>query len=155
MPRTKIVRLRQSPRDNSSIFDLNDDEDAMVTGPMGGCVSVILLWGAAGGRFAHVRGHHGSGGVDAIDWASLKAGVPAGANAADVLVVAAYSPDETPYSLQGIRDAIGNEMPGTRRVFAAHSDCYVGRTAPNPEVRQYASSEDGNFDIRGGGSAIL
>lgn len=124
MPKKKIVQLRQSPREKSYIFDLQDDEVAMVTGAMGGCVSVIILWGISGGRFSHVRGHHGSGGIDAVDWDSLKAGVPK--NDPTVLVVVAYAPGETSYGIEKIRGEVSKKTAGTRRVFAGALELLCG-----------------------------
>jgi len=54
------------------------------TGPMGDCVAVVVLWNDGGGplpdgSFGHVRGHHGFGGAQAVQFGKLAEGVPTGA----------------------------------------------------------------------------
>lgn len=52
-------------------------DNVIVTGNLGYCSAVIVMWNPDGtGRFANVRGWHGNGGVAAIDFAALLAGVP-------------------------------------------------------------------------------
>jgi hypothetical protein len=65
---------------NGAAENLPAHEDTMITGPMGDCVSIVVLWNFAGARAGNVRGHHGSGGFGAVNLASLFAGVPNNAN---------------------------------------------------------------------------
>ncbi|GII93410.1 hypothetical protein [Sinosporangium siamense] len=52
-------------------------DNTMVTGPMGDCVSVVVLWNPDGnGQYQNVRGYHGSGGFQAINLNSLFNAVP-------------------------------------------------------------------------------
>lgn len=45
------------------------------TGVMGDCVCAIVMWGPQFGRYQYMRGFHGSGGIGAVNWESLFAGV--------------------------------------------------------------------------------
>jgi hypothetical protein len=64
-------------------------DDVMITGPMGDCVSVIVLWGLVGQAYQHVRGYHGSGGFLSINLNSLFNGVP---NNAATRIIGCFSP---------------------------------------------------------------
>jgi hypothetical protein len=68
-----ILSQRSSP---DPAEDLPAGDNTMITGYMGDCVSVIVLWGLVGGVYQNVRGYHGSGGFEAIDLPSLFGGVP-------------------------------------------------------------------------------
>jgi hypothetical protein len=54
--------------------------DEVETGPMGACVSVVVLWewSIEKGRYKNIRGFHGGGGVEAINFDSLFDKVPDG-----------------------------------------------------------------------------
>ncbi|SDG47458.1 hypothetical protein SAMN05421505_104278 [Sinosporangium album] len=57
--------------------DLPGGDNTVITGPMGDCVSVVVLWNPDGnGRYQSVRGYHGSGGFQAINLPSLFNAVP-------------------------------------------------------------------------------
>ncbi|WP_283138836.1 hypothetical protein [Rhizohabitans arisaemae] len=69
--------------------DLPAADNTVVTGPMGDCVSVIVLWNPNGaGQYQNVRGYHGSGGFQAINLPSLFAGVP---NAVGTRIVGCFT----------------------------------------------------------------
>jgi len=51
-------------------------DNQVVTGEMGDCVSVIVLWNLAGTQYTNVRGWHGMGGIEAINFQNLLHGVP-------------------------------------------------------------------------------
>lgn len=72
----EFVLRQQSRSEGQRAENLPDDYDVMVTGSMGECVSVIVLWGRDGNRYRHVRGYHGFGGIAAVDTQSLFEGVP-------------------------------------------------------------------------------
>jgi hypothetical protein len=56
---------------------LPDNDNSLRTGPMGNCVSVVVLSNPDGnGRYSDVVGWHGWGGLHKIDFAKLMAGVP-------------------------------------------------------------------------------
>ena len=86
----KILELTQSGNDKAVVIgELADDEVAMMTGSMGGCVSAIVLWDrAASGDYRRMRGQHGSGGEGAIDWQRLLGGVPEDGSATIVVSMA-------------------------------------------------------------------
>jgi hypothetical protein len=81
-----ILRQQTKP---SPAQDLPTNDNRMVTGQMGDCVSVIVLWSLAGGSYPNVRGYHGSGGFDSIDLPSLFHGVPDNAN---TRIIGCFSP---------------------------------------------------------------
>ncbi|MEZ5825055.1 MAG: hypothetical protein R3C97_10040 [Geminicoccaceae bacterium] len=148
MPK-KIAELVQSPKDKAVIVELAADEVAMVTGMMGGCVSVIVLTNPQNDKFQTVRGHHGSGGVRNVNWDELLNGAKLGAND---LVVFGYSPDEHEEEVKRIQaaaKAVG-QAKGTRHVFAAYSNVYVDRKSPHPTVREFKSAEEAGFEVRKG-----
>jgi hypothetical protein len=59
----------------AQILPNNDNE--IITGPMGDCVSVIVLYNLnAHNVFQHARGYHGGGGLGNVNFASLFGGVP-------------------------------------------------------------------------------
>lgn len=78
--KAKIAEMPQSSvvQDDVIIVDLLDDEEAIWTGAMNGCCSVIFLWNLdpVTGRYGRVRGQHGAGGPRALDWAKLAKDVP-------------------------------------------------------------------------------
>lgn len=88
---TRIVKLIQSPRNNSRIINLDADEQGILTGLMGGCCSVVLLWGnfVQGVGYDNMRGHHASGGPGNLDWDALTLNVP---NLANTKLVMACAP---------------------------------------------------------------
>ena len=68
------MRISQSYKADPS--ELPDHDDEVYTGAMGGCVSIVVLWGLANGEYANVIGVHGSGGIRAISFNALFANVP-------------------------------------------------------------------------------
>ncbi|WP_049560093.1 hypothetical protein [Nonomuraea sp. SBT364] len=68
-----ILQQRSDPQPAQ---DLGAADDTVITGPMGDCVSVVVLWNQVGGRYQNVRGYHGSGGFQAINLPSLFHQVP-------------------------------------------------------------------------------
>jgi hypothetical protein len=57
--------------------DLPAHDDVVDTGAMGGCSCVLFFWQPDGtGRYANVRGYHGGGGLHAVNWTAMRAGVP-------------------------------------------------------------------------------
>lgn len=74
----------------SGAQDLPDGENQIDTGYMGACISVIVMWDLAGTRYRRVRGFHGSGGWEAINFKSLFAGIPA-----DQALIFVIAPKET------------------------------------------------------------
>lgn len=57
-----------------SFYLATPQEEGLITGQMGDCISVIALsHPTAAGRYTNVWGQHGAGGLDAIDFAGLVA----------------------------------------------------------------------------------
>ena len=58
--------------------EIPQGDPVIVTTHMGDCVSVIVLYNydPNSNRYLHARGKHGLGGIQAIDFAALLAGVP-------------------------------------------------------------------------------
>ena len=57
--------------------DLPPAENDVSTGYMGDCACAIVMWNPDhNGRYLHVRGYHGGGGLGNVNFASLFAGVP-------------------------------------------------------------------------------
>ncbi len=83
---TVVQRMELTMRgEGEPAQDLPAGDNEVDTGPMGDCVSVVLLWNLQAGLYQNVRGFHGAGGFLAINLDSLFAGVP---NAAGTLMIA-------------------------------------------------------------------
>ena len=72
----KIAQLVQRARERAITVEKAADEVGLRTGPMGGCVSVIYLYGRAigtdqSGEWLYMGGQHGSGGTHNINWEQL------------------------------------------------------------------------------------
>ena len=74
---------------------LPDDDNRIDTGPMHSCVCVIVMWDyyATDRQHAEVRGFHGNGGIQAVNWKSLLDEVP---NTADTRVWILCGPGNAP-----------------------------------------------------------
>lgn len=57
--------------ENGSAQLLPSNDDVMKTGPMSDCVSVIVLADKSGESYKTVKGYHGLGGVENINFTSL------------------------------------------------------------------------------------
>ena len=77
------LKQRNANTYNAEPLPMGDNE--VVTGHMGDCVSVIVLFNPnAMGNYASVRGYHGGGGLGNVNYNSLFAGVP---NLADTRII--------------------------------------------------------------------
>jgi hypothetical protein len=152
MPKPKIAQLVQSPKgDDAEIVNLAAEEVAVITGDMGGCVSVVVLWNPVNGVFQNVRGHHASGGAANLDWDAVMEGVPAGQN---TLVVMAYSRTTDESDVKRVREAVDKQVK-TRRSFVMHTNCMVDRNSPTPTIRDFDQNAEGaNYRIRAGRRVI-
>ncbi|MGC4061229.1 MAG: hypothetical protein QM749_10465 [Aquabacterium sp.] len=124
----KIAQLVQSPEDEAVIVELVPDEEGILTGFMGGCCSVVVLWGGLDtDGYKCVRGHHAGGGPEAVAWSKLFAGVPAGG---DVKLVMACAPGDFtgPYSYQNKVNAALDErgFKGARE-YHGFANAYIAR----------------------------
>jgi hypothetical protein len=63
----KTITMYQSDYDDPTYYCLAEYQEAIITGVMGGCVSIIALSEPHGGIYRKVCGQHGAGGVKAID----------------------------------------------------------------------------------------
>ena len=66
--------------------DLPADDDVMITGQMGDCVSVIVLFNCVDGTYRNIRGWHGLGGSRSINMKQMMRKVP-NETATQVLVI--------------------------------------------------------------------
>jgi hypothetical protein len=73
----KYMQLPQGD-EADDVQTLRPGFDGFYTGAMSYCVCVIVLWdfNPAAGHFGKMRGMHGAGGVGAVVWEALLAGVP-------------------------------------------------------------------------------
>jgi hypothetical protein len=101
------------------------------TGPMGDCVSVVVLWNLnpANGQYQNVRGFHGSGGFGAVNMASLLNGVP---NAAATQFIALLGTLASPASGSQDRGRVtaahAAQLPlSTLQIFQDHGSYTVSR----------------------------
>ncbi|MEV3978574.1 hypothetical protein ACFYUV_26460 [Nonomuraea sp. NPDC003560] len=107
--------------------DLPANQNVMITGPMGDCVSVVVLWNQVAGAYQNVRGYHGSGGFQAINLPSLFAGVPnvAGTRIIGFFTVQSASSNDR----QRFRDYCAQNFPNAQAVVAEGGGNYrVDRT---------------------------
>jgi|GEM_PF-5916110 len=107
------------PAENLPVAD-----PSMITGWMGDCVSVIVLWSPGpGGRYANVRGYHGGGGIENVNFPSLFAGVP---NLTNTLVfVVSGTLQGSHYASDSNRTAI-RTASNAAGLFNAYIRCYHG-----------------------------
>jgi hypothetical protein len=75
MPRHTLTQTWNNTTPAQNLFlAAGDDID---TGSMSDCVSVVVLFAAAGGHYTRAVGQHGGGGIDNVNMASILATVPA------------------------------------------------------------------------------
>ena len=84
--------------------DLPVYDNIVDTNEMGDCVSVIVLWGLVGTRYTNVRGWHGMGGIEAIDFKLLFAKVPN--TITTQIIVIASGMGTAPYLLNNVQGRI-------------------------------------------------
>lgn len=84
--------------------DLPPDKDVMATGYMGGCASVIVIWNG------NVRGKHGGGGSQAIDFDKLLNGVP-DATGTQIIYLSTNDLNGTGLSLDKFNDEVQRLCP--------------------------------------------
>lgn len=90
----------------AQILPVNDNE--ITTGPMGGCVSVIVLYNLnANNVYQSAKGYHGGGGLGNVNFNSLFANVP---NVhTTMIVVASGTLQASQYAQQNNRQTIRQE----------------------------------------------
>lgn len=99
----------------------------MVTGHMGDCVSVIVLWNLVGTRYANVRGWHGMGGIEAIDFNTLFAGVPNQVLTQIIIIASNMGP--TNYLLGNVQQRVHGLRPlANIRVCKGFANARVNRS---------------------------
>jgi hypothetical protein len=88
-------------------------DPSIVTGPMGDCVSVIVLYhyNAGNNQYANGRGWHGFGGAQVVNMATMMAGVPNVALTQVIII---------PGSLQQTNFAMGQTMAHVQAGLGAH-----------------------------------
>ncbi len=144
-----ILQLTQSGNDRPVLIgELRDGEEAMATGAMGGCVSAILLWDRdpATGEHRQVRGQHGSGGREVLDWQRLLQGVPQDGSA--TLIVSMQDIDKE-FVERDLSKKFASE--GYRLEFVASSNLVVhrdGRTEDYGGPTFGSTDYEDRFEIR-------
>jgi hypothetical protein len=148
----KIAKLVQSPEVKAVIVDLEDDEIAILTGVMGGCCSIIVLWGGLNENgYKKVRGHHAGGGPGNLNWGLLLKGVP---NNENTKIVMSCAPcDYTgEYSYTGkVKDALKDLEFKCKRSFCNFSNALIdrhGTAFPFDEMAKGANYEIRNKNAR-------
>ena len=68
------LKMTTASSDPVQTLDLNDN--VIDTGPMGDCVSVIVLANPVGGKYQLGRGSHGGGGIENVNFAGLFTNIP-------------------------------------------------------------------------------
>ncbi len=111
--------------------DLRVGADEVDTGPMGDCVSIVLLWNCepTTGPYQNVRGFHGAGGFGAINLGSLFANVP---DAAETRMIACLGPNASPSAGSQDADNVATAhrdwlVNAQLEIFADHSQYIVDR----------------------------
>jgi hypothetical protein len=117
--------------DDGSAQDLPDGSAQVDTGPMGACVSIVLLWNfdPTTELYRNVRGFHGWGGFGAINLGSLLANVP---DAAETRIIACLGTDASPPESQDatrVTEAHQQDLlvNAPLQIFAGLSQYIVGR----------------------------
>jgi hypothetical protein len=101
--------------------------DALVdTGAMGDCVSVIVCWTLVGTTYQNMRGWHGMGGIEAINFVTLFAGVP---NVATTqVIVVASTMGSVAYLLGNVQQRVFAVLPNANiRVCKGYARATVNR----------------------------
>ncbi|WP_437589771.1 hypothetical protein [Sorangium sp. So ce1000] len=110
------------------VTNLPAHDHVMSTGHMGDCVTVIVLWNLAGTTYQNVRGQHGLGGIEAIDFNALFNGVP-DAVTTQVIVIASRM-GSVSYLLDNVQGRIAGQFAlATIRVVKNASYASVNRHA--------------------------
>lgn len=120
--------IRQSPQPAQ---DLPDHDDVVETCEMGACVSVVVLWDKQGGSYQNVRGYHGGGGLEAVNFDSLLKGVPS-APSTQVFIIAGTD-NKSDYGRKFINGLVKQEILGRLphvavRIYHMVSNAKVDRT---------------------------
>ena len=84
------VATEFTPGERALVANLEPQEQALITGTMGGCCSLVFLWEKAVDQnyYNRVRGQHGAGGPQALDFATLAADVPTNKNTIMIMICA-------------------------------------------------------------------
>lgn len=145
-PKTKVVQMRMSPFDDPAIFEVNQDEEGLITGVMGGCCSVVLLSGTytTGRGFNKISGQHGAGGPGALNWPELLKGFDTSIN--NKIVMSCAASDYENY-IEKIKAAMTANGVRCRRDFHKYSDAIVWRDGSVQEYT-FALSRSRNLEVR-------
>lgn len=147
---TNIATLVMSPRENAFIVDLAQDELALITGQMGGCCSLVVLWGNLDQDkgFANLRGQHAGGGPGNFNWDALKKDVP---NTTHTRYVMACAPGDftEPNSYVGkVKAALAEEkLVWTAIDMHGISNAYIDRFGTATDFEKKEKPSDG-YEIR-------
>ncbi|MCR6501782.1 hypothetical protein MUO32_22340 [Shinella sp. CPCC 101442] len=126
--KTKMAQLTQSPRDKAIIVTLQAGEEAIITGVMGGCCSVVLLWNKPinTNNYFNARGHHAGGGPGNLDWDGLLDGVDT--NDFNTKLVMSCAPDDYVSYIEKVKDALAGKNIKIRRAFLNLTNAVIYRT---------------------------
>ncbi len=139
-----------------------DDADNIIdTGQMSACTCVVVFHGWSAGRFQHVRGWHGWGGVGAIKLDQLMTGVPA-AKETLIYVIPGNDYKSSDYGLKLEYSTFDKNLPAEYSICTIfkhpavssarlHRDRSVPSSAPSHSVSE-ASLPSGAFFTPDAGS---
>lgn len=150
----KIAKLVQSPEDKAVIVTLKKSEVGILSGVMGGCCSIIVLWDYDEDTktYKGVRGHHAGGGPGNLNWGGLLADVPPGAG---TLIIMSCAPNDYTgdFSYIGkVKRALKEDLPRNfqaKRKFLNYTNVYVTRNGKAKKiVDDSAFRDETKFKVR-------
>ena len=144
--KTKAVQMRMSPYDDPAVFDMRQDEEGIITNEMGGCCSVILMWGVytTGRGFNNIRGQHGAGGPGALNWGELLRGFD---RSVQNKIVMSCAPSDYANYIDRIKTQLSENRIQCRRDFLQYTNAIVWRDGSS-QAYSYTTARDRNLEIR-------
>jgi hypothetical protein len=92
----------------TGVQNLPANDPTIVTGPMGDCVSVIVLYNLNGVKYQNAKGQHGLGGVEVVHFPTLLAGVPDVATTQVIVIPGILQ--QSNYASGNIRERVHNAV---------------------------------------------
>jgi hypothetical protein len=100
---------------SATVFQALPANDNVVgTGPMGDCVSVVVLFKLVDQTYQYVRGQHGLGGVESVDFGAILAGVPN--TITSQVIVIPGSLQQSQFALESIRGILDDRVRTVARL---------------------------------------
>jgi hypothetical protein len=123
MAGTVVQRLADTLLEQSNHHparNLAERFDEVETGPMGACVTIVVLWkkkrpwwSIKKGRYQKIRGFHGSGGVEGINFDSLFDNVPDGPGTLIIVCYGSESRSQPHEDRTTAEEKIRNRLPNS------------------------------------------